>query len=541
MTRYIFVTGGVASSLGKGIVAASLAALLQKHGFQVRVRKLDPYLNVDPGTMSPYQHGEVYVTDDGTEADLDLGHYERFTGVPARRNDSITTGKIYAQVIAKERQGAYQGATIQVVPHIIDEIKQFITADTQDTDFIIAEIGGTVGDIESLPFLETIRQLRNDLGTHRTVFIHLTLIPYIAAAGEIKTKPSQHSVKELLRSGIQADILVCRTEHPLADDTKQKLGLFCNIPAHRVIESRDLQTIYEAPILFHAQGLDQEIFRYFGQETSQSVDLSIWSQIVQGILTPQETVTIGIVGKYVRLLDSYKSIAEALIHAGIANNLKVHFSWLDPEDPDLLQKLKVVDGILLPSGVGTRGIRGKLQAIQFARKHKIPFFGLCLGMQLCMLEACHQLGTLPDAPPTTEEGSPESITDLMTQWLDHGTLLTRDPETDPKDTLRLGSYPCTLITGSHAARIYGTSQTHERHRHHYTTNIVDHNILEKTGLYIAGLSSDGALPEIIERRDHPWFIAVQFHPEFKSRPFKAHPLFIAFIQATHTHQKGTLS
>jgi CTP synthase len=532
LTKYIFVTGGVVSSLGKGIAASSLGALLQARGYSVRLRKLDPYLNVDPGTMSPFQHGEVFVTDDGTETDLDLGHYERFTGVSARASDSTTTGKIYSAVLAKERRGDYLGATIQVVPHIIDEIKAFITNDLADEDFVICEIGGTVGDIEGLPFLEAIRQLGNDLGRANTLFIHLTLVPYIAAAGELKTKPSQHSVKELLSFGIQPDILLCRTDRPIPKEAKQKLGQFCNVHPERVIEAQDIDTIYQVPDSLHKQGLDKQVCLYFGLDTPDHIDLSRWNTIVNRIRQPDGHVNIAIVGKYVSLLDSYKSISEALIHAGIANNVKVNVQWLDAEASDTYEdKFVGIHGILVPGGFGERGIDGKLKAIQIAREKKIPYLGICFGMQLAVIEAARNLLDLKDASSTEFGPTPKPIIAMMTEWMEGATLQKRSQDGDLGGTMRLGSYPCKIQQGSLAHKVYSQTAINERHRHRYEVNMNFQDQLKTAGVQFTGLSPDGELPEIIERSDHPWFIGVQFHPELKSRPFDPHPLFVSFVSA----------
>lgn len=537
MTKFIFVTGGVVSSLGKGIAASSLGALLQARGYSVRLRKLDPYLNVDPGTMSPFQHGEVYVTEDGTETDLDLGHYERFTGVCARASDSTTTGKIYSAVLAKERRGDYLGATIQVVPHIIDEIKAFITADLINEDFVICEIGGTVGDIEGLPFLEAIRQLSNDLGRDHTLFIHLTLLPYIAAAGELKTKPAQHSVKELLSFGIQPDILLCRSDRPVSKDVKQKLGLFCNVRSERVIEAHDIDTIYQVPVSYHQEGLDLQVCRYFGLETKEALDLSKWHNIVDRIRHPEGQVNIAVVGKYVQLLDAYKSLSEALIHGGIANNVHVQLHWLDAENPEKFQDALVrMHGILVPGGFGERGIEGKLKAVQIAREKKIPYLGICFGMQLAVIEAARNLLGLKEASSTEFGPTPAPVIAMMTEWMDGKTLHLRSQEGDLGGTMRLGSYQCNLKDGSLAHKIYGKSIIYERHRHRYEVNMTYHDRLKDAGLYFTGLSPDGQLPEIIEHQNHPWFIGVQFHPELKSRPFDPHPLFVSFVAAA-IHQE----
>jgi CTP synthase len=530
--KYIFVTGGVVSSLGKGLAAAALGAVLQARGYKVRLRKLDPYLNVDPGTMSPYQHGEVYVTDDGTEADLDLGHYERFTGVPALRSDSVTTGKIYSTVLAKERRGDYLGATVQVVPHIIDEIKSFIVAEPGDADFIICEIGGTVGDIESLPFLEAIRQLSNDLGRENTLFIHLTLLPYIPTAGELKTKPTQHSVKELLSVGIQPDILLCRTDRPIPEEARRKLGLFCNVKPERVIEAQDLTTIYQAPLAYHLQGVDREVCHYFGLSTNHSPNLSVWKRIVDRVLHPEGEIRIAIVGKYVQLLDAYKSLHEALTHAGIANHVKVSLDWVDADNQDTLEEeLMGAHGILVPGGFGERGTDGKIKAIQFAREKGIPFLGICFGMQLAVIEACRHLLGWQDASSTEFGPTPRPVVGLMTEWMDGETLQRRQQNGDLGGTMRLGAYSCLIDANSKAEQIYQGLKISERHRHRYEVNMTYANDLARVGLYITGRSPDGELPEIVERRDHPWFVGVQFHPELKSKPFEPHPLFVSFIHA----------
>jgi len=536
-TKFIFVTGGVVSSLGKGIAASSLGALLQARGYSVRLRKLDPYLNVDPGTMSPFQHGEVYVTEDGTETDLDLGHYERFTGVSALASDSTTTGKIYSSVLAKERRGDYLGATIQVVPHIIDEIKAFITGNLKGEDFLICEIGGTVGDIEGLPFLEAIRQLSNDLGRENTLFVHLTLVPYIAAAGELKTKPTQHSVKELLSFGIQPDILLCRCDRPIPKEAKHKLGLFCNVHPERVIEAKDIDTIYQVPVSYHQEGLDSQVCHYFGLDVKKDVQLEKWHTVVDRIHHPDGYVDIAIVGKYVQLLDAYKSLSEAFVHAGIANNVKVNLHWLDSENPETFEdELVGMHGVLVPGGFGERGIAGKLKAIQIAREKKIPYLGICLGMQLAVIEAARNLLGLKDASSTEFGPTPTPIVAMMTEWMDGQSLQNRSKEGNLGGTMRLGSYPCKIQKGSLAHKIYDSSSIEERHRHRYEVNMTYHDRLKEAGLIFTGLSPDEQLPEIVERQDHPWFVGVQFHPELKSRPFDPHPLFVSFIEAA-VHQE----
>ena len=538
MAKFIFVTGGVVSSLGKGLAASALAAVLQSRGFKTRLRKLDPYLNVDPGTMSPYQHGEVFVTDDGTESDLDLGHYERFTGVSAKRTDSITTGKIYSTVLAKERRGDYLGATVQVVPHIIDEIKAFVINDITTEDFVICEIGGTVGDIESLPFLEAIRQLGNDLGRENCMFIHVTLLPYIAVAGEIKTKPTQHSVKELLSVGIQPDLLLCRSDRPIPEDARRKLGLFCNVKPERVIEASDLKSIYEAPLVYHENGLDTQVCNYFKID-APTPDLSTWQEIVHRIHFPQGMVSIAIVGKYVQLLDAYKSLIQALTHAGIAQNVKVNIKWVDSENVDqIAEDLKGVQAILVPGGFGNRGVDGKLEAIRYAREHKIPYFGICFGMQLAVLETVRNVLGLKQANSTElDQTTPEPVIGLMTEWMEGQTLHKRQQNSNLGGTMRLGAYECTLHPDSKVAQVYGSHHISERHRHRYEVNTSYKDRIESTGLKFVGMSPEGDLPEIIEHQDHPWFVAVQFHPEFKSRPFEPHPLFVGFIEAAMNNLK----
>jgi CTP synthase len=534
MTRFIFITGGVVSSLGKGLSSAALGALLQARGFKVRLRKLDPYLNVDPGTMSPYQHGEVYVTDDGAETDLDLGHYERYTGVPARRSDSVTTGRIYSSVIGRERRGEYLGATVQVIPHITDAIKEFIQADVTDEDFVLCEIGGTVGDIESLPFLEAIRQLGYELGRHRTMFVHLTLVPYIPAAGELKTKPTQHSVKELLSLGIQPDLLLCRCDREIPASARRKIALFCNIREDRVIPAIDVDTIYAVPLEYHAAGLDEQVCRYFEIDATPP-DLGRWTRIVQAIRKPEGEVSIAVVGKYVNLLDSYKSLAEALVHGGIANNVQVNLLWLDSEifeREDAVVHLEGVNGILVPGGFGERGTEGKVHAVRFARQREVPFFGICFGMQMAVIEAARDLAGLSNASSTEFGDSAEPVIGLMTEWSKGNQLEQRQAGGDLGGTMRLGAYEAILAEGSRVSGIYdGATQIFERHRHRYEVNIEYKNRLEQAGLRFSGMSPDGILPEIVEIPDHPWFIGVQFHPELKSKPFDPHPLFTSFIRA----------
>lgn len=537
MTRFIFITGGVVSSLGKGLASAALATVLQARGYKVRLRKLDPYLNVDPGTMSPYQHGEVYVTDDGAETDLDLGHYERFTGVTAKKTDAVTTGKIYSQVIAKERRGDYLGATVQVIPHITDAIKEFVLSDIGDEDFILCEIGGTVGDIESLPFLEAIRQLGLELGSKHALFLHLTLLPYIPTAGELKTKPTQHSVKELQSVGIQPDILLCRSSMPIADDVKRKIALFCNLAQDRVIAAPDVSTIYEVPVYYHQGGLDLAVLDHFNLPKDRPFDMSSWQKIVQTIKHPDGEVNIAIIGKYNALLDAYKSLIEALTHGGIANKVKVNLDWIDAQDlTDPLsleqeQRLKAAHGILVPGGFGERGVEGKIRAIQFARELKIPFFGICLGMQVAVIEATrHLLGKL-DASSTEFGATSEPVVDVMASWIKEGNQTVQGNVDELGGTMRLGAYPCVLKKGTLAHSIYGSDSISERHRHRYEVTMSYMKELEEKGLVFSGMSPDGCLPEIVELPGHPWFLGVQFHPELKSRPREPHPLFTSFIEA----------
>jgi len=535
MTRFIFITGGVVSSLGKGLASAALGALLQARGFKVRLRKLDPYLNVDPGTMSPYQHGEVYVTDDGAETDLDLGHYERFTGVTSRQSDNITTGRIYSTVIAKERRGDYLGGTVQVIPHVTDAIKEFIKADCESEDFVLCEIGGTVGDIESLPFLEAIRQLGNELGKERSLFVHLTLVPWIASAGELKTKPTQHSVKELQSVGIQPDILLCRSEREIPPGSRKKIGLFCNIREEAVIQALDARTIYEVPLRYHDEGFDREVLRHFGLDPRREPDLSRWQGIVKRILEPEGEVEIAVVGKYTNLLDAYKSLAEALTHGGIGNNVKVRLNWLEAEQFENgaadLEPLASAHGILVPGGFGERGAEGKIAAVRYAREKKVPYFGICFGMQMAVIEAARTLAGI-DKASTTEFGpTSEPIVGLLTEWVRGNQLERRGAGDNLGGTMRLGGYDATLTPGSRVSEIYSATSIRERHRHRYEVNINYKQRLEKRGLLFSGMSPDGQLPEIVEIPDHPWFIGVQFHPELRSKPFEPHPLFISFIKA----------
>ncbi|MBP6581276.1 MAG: CTP synthase [Sphingorhabdus sp.] len=536
MARYIFITGGVVSSLGKGLMAASLAALLQARGYKVRIRKFDPYLNVDPGTMSPYQHGEVYVTDDGAETDLDLGHYERFTGVSARQSDNVTSGRIYRDIIAKERRGDYLGATVQVIPHVTNEIKAFAQADTDGLDFVLCEIGGTVGDIESLPFIEAIRQMRNDLGREQTVFVHVTLVPYIAAAGELKTKPTQHSVKELTALGVQPDILLCRCEHPLPEGERAKIAAFCNVRKEAVIPALDAKSIYAVPLQYHAEGLDYEVLRAFGITPGIAPDLRRWEDILDRQQNPEGEVTIGVVGKYVGLADAYKSLNEALAHGGFANRVKVNIKWIDAElfekaDSDIAAALEPMHAILVPGGFGERGSEGKIAAVRFARERKVPFFGICLGMQMACIEGARNTAGIAKASSTEFGQTDEPVVGIITEWMTEEGLQTREAGGDLGGTMRLGAYDAQLTGNSHVAGVYGTSAISERHRHRYEVNAAYREALEKGGLIFSGMSPDGLLPEIVERPDHPWFIGVQFHPELKSKPFDPHPLFASFIAA----------
>ncbi|WRH74975.1 MAG: CTP synthase [Sphingobium sp.] len=536
MARYIFITGGVVSSLGKGLMAASLAALLQARGYKVRIRKFDPYLNVDPGTMSPYQHGEVYVTDDGAETDLDLGHYERFTGVSARQSDNVTSGRIYRDIIAKERRGDYLGATVQVIPHVTNEIKAFAQADTDGLDFVLCEIGGTVGDIESLPFIEAIRQMRNELGREQTVFVHVTLVPYIAAAGELKTKPTQHSVKELTALGVQPDILLCRCEHPLPEGERAKIAAFCNVRKEAVIPALDAKSIYAVPLQYHAEGLDYEVLRAFGITPGIAPDLRRWEDILDRQQNPEGEVTIGVVGKYVGLADAYKSLNEALAHGGFANRVKVNIKWIDAElfekaDSDIAAALEPMHAILVPGGFGERGSEGKIAAVRFARERKVPFFGICLGMQMACIEGARNTAGIAKASSTEFGQTDEPVVGIITEWMTEEGLQTREAGGDLGGTMRLGAYDAQLTGNSHVAGVYGTSAISERHRHRYEVNAAYREALEKGGLIFSGMSPDGLLPEIVERPDHPWFIGVQFHPELKSKPFDPHPLFASFIAA----------
>ncbi|MEP1421498.1 MAG: CTP synthase [Erythrobacter sp.] len=537
MARYIFITGGVVSSLGKGLMAASLAALLQARGYKVRIRKFDPYLNVDPGTMSPYQHGEVYVTDDGAESDLDLGHYERFTGVTARQSDNITSGRVYRDIIAKERRGDYLGATVQVIPHVTDAIKQFALADQDDHDFILCEIGGTVGDIESLPFMEAIRQIRNDLEPLQTLSVHVTLVPYIAAAGELKTKPTQHSVRELASLGIKPDVLLCRAEHPIPDGERQKIANFCNVRKESVIPALDAPSIYSVPLQYHQEGLDAEVLRGFGITDAPDPDLSSWNDVTDRYFNPEGEVTIGVVGKYVGLPDAYKSLNEALVHGGLANRVKVNIKWIDAEifegddDADIVSALEPMHGILVPGGFGERGSEGKISSVRFARERKVPFFGICLGMQMACVEGARHAG-VADASSTEFGETKEPVVGIITEWMTQEGLQSREEGGDMGGTMRLGAYEAKLSANSRTSDIYGgASSISERHRHRYEVNSAYIEPLESSGLVFSGMSPDGLLPEIVERPDHPWFVGVQFHPELKSKPFDPHPLFAGFIAA----------
>ena len=536
MTRFIFITGGVVSSLGKGIASAALAALLQIRGYKVRLRKLDPYLNVDPGTMNPYQHGEVFITEDGAETDLDLGHYERFTDINTTREDNTTTGKIYSDVISRERRGDYLGTTVQVIPHITDAIKNTILANTEDFDFVIVEIGGTVGDIESLPFLESIRQLRNDLGMDRTLVMHLTLLPWIPSAGELKTKPTQHSVKELQNVGIQPQILLCRCDRPIPCAERQKIANFCNVKPEAVIAAQDIDTIYACPLSYHTEGMDREVLRYFKLPHVDPLNLSKWQNIVNALRYPEAEVTIAIVGKYTSLLDSYKSLNEALLHGGIAHKTKIHLEWIEAEtlekDPAQIHALlSHAHGILVPGGFGERGAKGKIEAVRFARENNIPFLGICFGMQMAVIECARHLAHIPEASSTEFGRTCEPLVGLMKEWIREDERLRRSESSQLGGTMRLGAYPAVLLEKSRVAEIYGTTIIRERHRHRYEVNIHYREQLEKAGLIFSGLSPDGLLPEVVEYAHHPWFIAVQYHPELKSRPFAPHPLFAGFIGA----------
>ncbi|MEI6574441.1 MAG: CTP synthase [Alphaproteobacteria bacterium] len=534
MARYIFITGGVVSSLGKGLASAALGALLQARGYSVRLRKLDPYLNVDPGTMSPYQHGECFVTDDGAETDLDLGHYERFTGRPATKQDNITTGRIYQDIITKERRGDYLGGTVQVIPHVTNAIKDFVLEGNDGFDFVLVEIGGTVGDIEGLPFFEAIRQLGNDLPRGHAVYVHLTLMPYIPAAGELKTKPTQHSVKELRSIGIQPDILLCRSDREIPKEERRKLALFCNVRETAVIEARDVTSIYKVPEAYHEAGLDAEVLAAFGIEPAPKPDLTRWNGVMDRVNNPEGEVTIAIVGKYTGMKDAYKSLIEALYHGGIANKVKVKFDWIESEvfeREDPAPFLEHVHGILVPGGFGQRGAEGKINAARFARERKVPYFGICFGMQMAVIEAARNLAGIKDANSTEFGPCKEPLVGLMTEWMQGNELKIREEGGDLGGTMRLGAFRARLQEGSHIAKIYGTGDISERHRHRYEVNMSYRKKLEDKGLLFAGVSPDGLLPETVEYPDHPWFIGVQYHPELKSRPFEPHPLFASFIAA----------
>ncbi len=539
MARYVFVTGGVVSSLGKGLSSASLASLLQLRGYKVRVRKLDPYLNVDPGTMNPFQHGEVFVTDDGAETDLDIGHYERFTGIPATKSDNITTGAIYSDIIKKERRGDYLGGTVQVVPHVTDRIKKFISHNVKKEDFVICEIGGTVGDIESLPFLEAIRQFSNESGKNNSLFIHLTLVPYLKASGELKTKPTQHSVKELRSIGIQPDIIICRSEREIPKTERKKISLFCNVPIDNVIETVDVKTIYEAPISFHKENLDERVLSFFKIKNKKKPDLSKWKNITSKVLNPKKDVNIGIIGKYINLKDAYKSLDEALIHGGISNNVRVRLERIDSEhlDPKKIKPLlNNISGVLIPGGFGKRGTEGKIAAIKYARLNNIPFFGICFGMQMAVIEAARNLLNIKNASSSEFGNNCTPVVGLLEEW-QKGNKILKGSEKDLGGTMRLGLYDAVIKNNSLISKIYSEKRIKERHRHRYEVNIKYKKDFEKKGLIFSALSPDGTLPEIIELNNHPWFVGVQFHPEFKSRPFTPHPLFSSFIKAANLRRR----
>ena len=534
MARFIFVTGGVVSSLGKGLAAASLASLLQHHGYKVRIRKLDPYLNVDPGTMSPYQHGEVYVTDDGAETDLDLGHYERFTGVTSKKSDNITSGRVYQDIIKRERKGEYLGGTVQVIPHVTNEIKKFIDNDLNDEDFIICEIGGTIGDIESLPFIEAIRQFHYENDTSMSMFIHVTLVPYIASSGELKTKPTQHSVKELRSLGIQPNILLCRADREIPKDERDKIALFCNVSKNNVIQAINAPTIYEVPINFMNEGLDKRVLEYFNLKSNETLDLKMWKNVSEFILKPEGEVTINIVGKYTGLADAYKSLNEALSHGGISNKIKVKINWIESEDLTLVNlddKLSKSDGILVPGGFGQRGSEGKILAIKYARENNIPYFGICFGMQLAAIEAVRNILNISEASSSEFGESNASVVGLMTEWAKEDQLVKRGVDSDLGGTMRLGAFDAIVEPNTKAFEIYGDKNISERHRHRYEVNNNYCAPLKEKGVVFSAFSPDGLLPEILEIPSHPWFVGVQFHPELKSKPFDPHPLFKSFIGA----------
>ncbi len=535
MTRYIFITGGVASSLGKGIASAALGTLLQSRGYSVKLRKLDPYLNVDPGTMSPYQHGEVFVTEDGTETDLDLGHYERFTDVNSSVQDNITTGQIYNKVIERERRGDYLGGTVQIIPHVTDQIKEFIVNNNKNVDFCLCEIGGTVGDIEGLPFFEAIRQLGNELPSSKTCFVHLTLVPYISAAGEIKTKPTQHSVKELRSIGIQPDVLVCRSEKKIDRSDIKKIAIFCNVSEESVIQATDVSTIYATPKIYMKNGFDTQVLKSMNINKPSKINLRKWNKVVDSINNPQDEVNIAVVGKYIGLKDAYKSLTEALTHGGIANDVRVNIHWIDSETikgKSNIKKLKSMSGILVPGGFGKRGVEGKILAINYARINKIPYFGICFGMQLAVIEAARNMTKIKDANSSEFSKTKNPVIGLMTEWEKDQEKFTRSNNSDYGGTMRLGSYPANLKSGSLVSKIYKSSNIKERHRHRYEVNINFKSDLEKSGLEFSGMSPDGLLTEVVELKNHPWFVGVQFHPELKSRPFNPHPLFASFIKAS---------
>jgi CTP synthase len=536
MTRYVFITGGVVSSLGKGIASAALGALLQARGYKVRLRKLDPYLNVDPGTMSPYQHGEVFVTDDGAETDLDLGHYERFSGVSATKADNITTGRIYQDILAKERRGDYLGATVQVIPHVTNHIKEFVLSDSGGADFVLCEIGGTVGDIEGLPFFEAIRQLGQDLEPGRALYIHLTLLPYISTAGEMKTKPTQHSVKELRSIGIQPDILICRCDRPLPEDERRKIALFTNVRPGAVIEAQDSSHIYEVPLDYHTNGLDTEVLRAFQITDAPAPDLGKWQAISKRLRAPDGEVNVAVVGKYTAMKDAYKSLIEALHHGGLANQVRVNINWVDARafdgsEAQMAAELEGTHAILVPGAFGDSGAEGKIKAIQFARERRIPYFGICFGMQMACVEAARNQAGLNEASSSEFGPTSEPVVGLMKEWVKGNQTESRSAETDLGGTMRLGAYPAVLTPGSVVAQAYGATTISERHRHRYEVNMAYRERLEAAGLKFSGVSPDGVLPEIVERPDHPWFVGVQYHPELKSRPFEPHPLFASFINA----------
>ncbi|MEP1839175.1 MULTISPECIES: CTP synthase [Alphaproteobacteria] len=547
MARYIFITGGVVSSLGKGLASAALGALLQARGFSVRLRKLDPYLNVDPGTMSPFEHGEVFVTDDGAETDLDLGHYERFTGVAARKTDSVSSGRVYSTVLEKERRGDYLGKTIQVIPHVTNEIKDFLAVGEDEVDFMLCEIGGTVGDIEGLPFFEAIRQFSHDKPRGQCIFMHLTLLPYLAASGELKTKPTQHSVKELQSIGIAPDILVCRSEQPIPEKEREKIALFCNVRKEAVVAAYDLKSIYEAPLAYHAQGLDQAVLDAFDISPAPKPDLAVWHDVYDRINNPEGEVKVAIVGKYTQLEDAYKSIKEALTHGGMANRVRVNVEWVDSEvfdkADDVAPYLEGYHAILVPGGFGERGTEGKIKAAQYAREHKVPYLGICLGMQMAVIEAARNVAGLSAAG--SEEFDHESagkkrfepVVYHLKEWVQGNHKVERKVGDDKGGTMRLGAYDATLTEGSKVAEVYGTTAIDERHRHRYEVDIAYREQLEAAGLTFSGMSPDGKLPEIVEWSDHPWFIGVQFHPELKSKPFKPHPLFEGFVSAAKKNSR----